>query len=84
MQMHDALPGQRGRSRRQEKFQTFDHHFSCLSQAAGIEPQDAEGQGGVNRRLGLLLIHAEDREAGLAAAQESTGINRTKRSLQIG
>jgi hypothetical protein len=38
----------------------------------------------VNRRLGLVRIHAQDRETGLPATQKSAGVNRAKRSLQIG
>ena len=83
MQMRHALAGQRGRPRGQEQFQTFDHHFSRLRQAAGIEPQDAERQSGINRGLGLLRIDAQHREAGLPAAQQAASINGTKRSLQI-
>jgi hypothetical protein len=83
MQARHALTGQRGRARRQKKFQTFDDYFSGLGQAADIEPQDAKGQGGVNRSLGLMWIHPEDREAGLSATQESTSVDRTERSLEI-
>jgi hypothetical protein len=83
MQMRHALAGQRGSSRRQKEFQTLHHDLSRLCYAAGIEPQDAEGQCRVNRKLGFMRIHSQNGEAGLSAMQNPTGINGTKRPLEI-
>jgi hypothetical protein len=86
-QRHDvSAPCTHGSTRtcpQAKKVSDLRDYFSGLDQAADIEPPDAKGQGGVNRSLGLMWIHAEDREAGLSATQESTSVDRTERSLEI-
>jgi hypothetical protein len=50
---------------------------------AFIQPEDTEGQSGVNRGLGFSLIHAKDREGGSSLAQTATSIDWAERALQI-
>ena len=49
---------------RQEQFQAFDRHFFRLRLPA-IKPQDAKRQRGIDRRLRLLRVYAQNGKPGL-------------------
>lgn len=77
-----ALPYQRGRTRWNKKDKPLDEEFSRRP-AACIEPQDTEGQCGVNRALGFRGIYSQDGEGALALPQQSPRIDWSKRFFQI-
>ena len=51
---------------------------------AKIQPQNAESEGGVNRTLSFLSIHAQNGEGRLASLHNPPRVNRPERMFQIG
>jgi hypothetical protein len=81
--MHKAFPGQSGASGRQEQLEAFDQGAVVLGMAAGVEPEDSESQRGIDRGLGFMLVHTEDRERSSPLAQDAACIDGPERTLQI-
>ena len=57
---------------------TFDHHTPVLYLTAGIEPEDAEAQSGVDHGLRLLGVDAKHGERGLPFPQQCASVNRAE------
>ena len=83
IQVGHALADERGTAMRDEKMKSFDQKFSCGGLAAGFEPENAKGQGGIDGGLRFGGIHSEYGEGALAVAQDSTGVDGAKGFFQV-
>ena len=83
VQVGHALSDERGRSLGDKQMETLDQELARGGQAAGIKPEDRESESGIDGGLSFRCVDSEHREGRLAFSQNSPGIDRAKRLLQV-
>jgi hypothetical protein len=68
---------------RDKQVEALDEELASRGMAAHFEPEDAEGQGSIDRGLSFRGIDSQDGERGLTFAQKSPSIDRAERLFQV-
>ena len=83
MEMGQAFPRKGCRTCRQEQLHAFNQDALVFRVAADVEPQNCERERGVDRRLGFLLVHSQDRKSSLPLAQDPARVDGAERTLEV-
>lgn len=83
IEVRQAFSSQGGSTGGEKQFHTFEQAAGVGGVAAGVEPEDSEGEGRVDGGLGLLLIDAEHGKSGAALADHAAGINGAEGAFEV-